>query len=63
VKYKIEIWVYGTIRDVYESENIEGIYTWYKDRWQEIYEFDGCTFFVFENKKEIPYKDLIKYGF
>ena len=63
MKYKIEIWKYHRIVDVYESDNIKNVLEWYKEEWQNIYNIGGCTFYLFKNGKELYFDEENELGF
>ena len=61
--YKIEIWKLGNLLEVYESEDIQNILTWYKWYWYESYEYGLCVFHVYKNGIEIELDELWELGF
>lgn len=63
MKYKIEIWRYRSIVETYESEEITEILEWYKSKWHCVYEMCECTFYIYENGKEMKFEEVYKYGF
>ena len=63
MKYKIEIWQWHSISETYESDNIEDILDWYKSNWLYFYEIEQCTFYVYENERELSFKEENSFGF
>ena len=63
MKYKIEIWQYGSITEIYESENIEDIVAWYKSNWEMCWDMGGCAFEVYENGKQLSFDEEYELGF
>ena len=62
-KYKIEIWILGSIDDKYENNDIKNILKWYKEKWKFAYENCNCAFSVYENDIEIGFDEKNKFGF
>ena len=44
MKYKIDIWIYETIEDTYESDDLQDAVQWYKDSWSSVWDNGGCSF-------------------
>ena len=63
MKYKIEIWRYHFIVETYESEKITEFLKWYKSKWRRAYEMSECTFYIYENDKELAFEEAVKFGF
>lgn len=63
MKYKIEIWRYHSIVDTYQSKSLNKILRWYNKNWKQVYEFGGCTFYVFGPDTEIKFDELYDLGF
>ena len=61
--YRIEIWRYHGIVDVYTSNNIKKVLTWYKKNWKDCYDYGGCTFYLYKYDDEIPFEDRYELGF
>ena len=57
LKYKIDIWVYGCIRDTYESENVQDVLKWYRSHWYGIYNNVGCIFEVYEYGNRLSFDE------
>lgn len=62
-KYKIEIWQYHSIVDTFESDNINEILEWYKEKWQPAYRYGACAFYVYKNNKRLDFNEEDKLGF
>ena len=63
MKYKIEIWQYHNITEIYESDNIEDILHWYKVNWWWLYELGNCSFSVYKDKEELSFEEEYRLGF
>lgn len=63
MKYRIDIWQYGNMVENYESDNIEEVVDWYKENWADAYEHSLCTMDVYEQRRDIPFEEAIKFGF
>ena len=63
MKYKIEIWIYHSIRETYENDDIEEVLKWYKDNWKSRYDYGGCSFSLLKNNEELSFKEINKLGF
>jgi len=63
VIYKIEIWRYHSIIETYESEEMIEILKWYKSKWRDSNEMGECTFYIYENNKEMTLEEIAKLGF
>lgn len=63
MRYRLEIWQYHHLHTFYEDNNIKKVLKWYKKYWQWIYEFGDCTFYLFENGKELDFDKCNKLGF
>lgn len=63
MKYRIEIWQYHHLTTSYENDDIKEVLKWYKKHWQWIYEFGDCTFYLFENGKELDFNKCNKLRF
>ena len=61
--YRIEIWRFHKIVDVYTSNSIKRVLTWYKKNWKDSYDCCGCTFYLYRYDNEIPFKDVCELGF
>lgn len=61
--YKIEIWKYQNLEEVYEAEDIQDILAWYKWYWHNAYEMGNCAFSVYKNGVECPTEELWELGF
>lgn len=61
--YKIVIWVYGTIEDTYESDDIQDALKWYRDNWSSIWDNGGCSFSVYENDNWLSFEEKWNLGF
>lgn len=62
MKYKIEIWRYGSEVDKYESDKIEEIVSWYRCKWQDCFENGGCTFYIYEYGRELSFDEEDEIG-
>ena len=63
MRYRIEIWQYHHLTTSYENDDIKEVLKWYKKHWQVNYDFGGCTFYLFENNKELDFDKCNKLGF
>ena len=61
--YKIEIWKYGDLSEVYVADDIAEILLWYKWNWRDCYEYGLCSFSVYRNGIELEFDELNKLGF
>lgn len=61
--YKIEIWVYRNLEEVYEAEDIQDILAWFKWYWSGTYEDGGCAFSVYKDGVLYPFEKLWELGF
>lgn len=61
--YRIEIWVYGNIRDEFENKSIKKVLKWYKENWQLVYNMGGCSFNVFKGDILLTFEEEYKLGF
>ena len=62
-KFKIEIWMYHNIVSTFKSNNIEEILIWFRQKWLICYNNGGCTFYVYENDRELSFDEIYKLGF
>ena len=63
MRYKIEIWQWHSIVDTYESNDINEVLEWYKDEWKDCYDYGNCTFYMFDDNKELSFDEKHKLGF
>lgn len=63
MKYKIEIWQWGSIRETFESDNIEDVVEWYETEWMDCYEIGHCVFIVYENDRQLSFEEEYDLGF
>jgi hypothetical protein len=63
MKYRIEIWIYHHLHTQFESNNIKEVLKWYKEKWQVSYGIGNCTFYLFEDNKELSFDYIYKLGF
>lgn len=63
MKYKIEIWRFHSVVDVFEHHDINEILRWYKYNWQFVYDNGGCTFYLFKNDKKLTFDETHELGF
>ena len=63
MKYKIDIWQWHNKVKTYKNNDIKEILKWYKENWQRCYENGGCTFYLYEDNKEIDFDNAYKLGF
>jgi hypothetical protein len=61
--YKIEIWQHHTITEKYESDNIEEVLHWYKEKWWWIYEIGDCAFYLYKDGSELSFTEEVELGF
>ena len=63
MKYKIVIWCYQTIKDTYESEELQEALDWFISNWLGIWERGGCAFYVYEDDRELSFDEAYDLGF
>ena len=63
MKYKIEIWQWQSMRDIFESDNIEDIVEWYESEWKDCFEMGYCSFGVYENDRRLSFDEEWDLGF
>ena len=64
MKYRIEIWQWHIMVDVYYNDDIGSILEWYRDEmWKSCYDRGCCTFYVYENGEELTFEELYELGF
>ena len=64
MKYKIEIWQWHDITEIYKSNNIKNILLWYKtEGWHDAYNNGLCCFYVYENGRELSFDEKDDLGF
>ena len=61
--YKIEIWQYRSLSEVYLAEDIQDILAWYKFYWYGICDEGHGSFNVYKNGIELDDEELDKFGF
>lgn len=62
-KYLIEIWQYHIIVQTYKCDNIDEILKWYRENWQERFDYGMCTFYLYKDGVELNFEELNKLGF
>lgn len=62
MKYKIDIWQWGSITETYESDNIEDIVEFWKGEWFDCYDHGYCTFYVYEDDEELSFDEVYELG-
>ena len=64
MKYKIEIWTYGYVRDSYESDDVLEVLNWYKDSgWYGTYENGGCSYEIYKDGEMLSFDEEYELGF
>lgn len=63
VKYKIEIWQWHSITEVFESDDIKDVIEWYGLNWKYFFEMGYCAFNVYENGRELSFEEENNLGF
>ena len=63
MKYKIEIWQYHSLSEIFESDNIDEVVRWYRSEWQYCYESGGCCFEVYEYGRQLSFEEEWDLGF
>ena len=63
MKYKIEIWQWGSISETFKSDNIEDVVEWYESEWMGCYEMGYCVFIVYENDRQLSFEEEYDLGF
>lgn len=61
--YRIEIWQWGNLSEVYEEEDVQDVLAWYKWYWYDAYEHSLCSFSVYKNGMELSFEELDELGF
>jgi hypothetical protein len=59
-KYKIEIMRYHAVIDEYNSNDYEKIKKWFKKEYKDLYDSDECTFYVYEDGKDIAWERMLE---
>lgn len=62
-KYKIEIWQYHQIVETFESDDIKEVLNWYIENWRAVYDYGGCTFYLYEKHKKLSFDKEYELGF
>lgn len=62
-EYKIEIWIFGSIADTYESDNVEEVLKWFNRHWRNCYDNGGCAIEVYQNDKRLSFYEVYNLGF
>ena len=63
MKYKIEIWKYHRIVETYENNDIKEILKWYIENWLSVHDYGGCTFYIYEENKQLSIDEENDLGF
>ncbi len=63
MKYKIDVWQYGFLRESYESDNIEDVVNWYKENWCYAYQYGLCAIEIYEDGETYPFNKALELGF
>ena len=63
MRYKIEIWQWHSIIDTYASDDVNEVLAWYRNEWQVCYDYGNCTFYVYDNGRELSFDEENKLGF
>lgn len=63
MRYRIEIWQYHHISDIYESNDIREIMNWYTKKWKCSLCGGNCTFYVYEHGRRFSFDELYDLGF
>ena len=63
MRYRIEIWQYHNISDIYENNDIREIKSWYERKWKPSLCGGNCTFYVYEHGRRISFDVLYDLGF
>lgn len=61
--YRIEIWMYHSKVDEYKNKDVSKVLEWYKEHYEETYNHDGCTFYLYKSRKILEYEEINKLGF
>ena len=61
--YKIEIWQWGNMSEVYEAEDIQDILAWFRWEWYGAYDSGRCSFNVRKDGVELDFDELYELGF
>ena len=63
MKYKIEIWCWCALQDVYESEDLQDALDWFLSNWLGVWESGGCAFDVYEGNRKLSFEEAYDLGF
>ena len=63
MKYKIDVWQWGSIRESYESDDIKEVADWYKRNWSGAYDCGLCAIEIYEDGEDYPFDEALKLGF
>jgi hypothetical protein len=63
MKFEIEIWRYHVASETFENDDIKEVLSWYEEEWKNTYENGGCTFYIFEDEKELSFDEEYELGF
>lgn len=63
MKYRIDIWTWGTKSAVYESDSVEDVLAWFLNNWAHTYDIGNCAFNVFKDDVELSFEENNKLGF
>ena len=61
--YRIEIWQYRSLSEVYLADDIQDILAWYKFYWYDACDNGHASFNVYKNGVELSYDELDNLGF
>jgi len=57
MKYKIEIWRFHRIIDIYENDDIEKVGEWYRKNYLDLFNSGGCTYYLFEDNRQLTFEE------
>ncbi len=63
MKYKIEIWCWRELQDIYESEDVQDVLDWFLSNWYASYDNGFCSFCVYEDDRELSFEEGYDLGF
>lgn len=63
IMYKIEIWQWGNMSDVYEADDIQDVLAWFRYSWYAAYDNGNCSFGVYKNGIKIDFDELYELRF
>ena len=63
MKYKIDVWQWGSIRESYECDDIKEAVDWYKENWSGAYDNGLCAVEIYEDGENYSFDEAFELGF